>query len=90
MVLNLDRSLLIGVKVMNPEYLSECYIKAYNKAYEMTKNANIAIGAAMAVVNVIAQQSKSQEQLIANPFINLFIDAMLNDKKSNKNKKVNA
>ena len=73
---------------MNPEYLSECYIKAYNKAYEMTKNANIAIGAAMAVVNVVAQQSKTQEQLAVNPLMNLFVDAMLNSKQPNGKKKV--
>lgn len=69
---------------MNPEYLSECYIRAYNKAMELTKNPNIAIGAAMAVTNTIAQQSKVQNQSNMNPFVNLFMDAMINGSKSQK------
>lgn len=66
---------------MNPEYLSECYIIAYNKALELTKNPNIAIGAAMAVTNVIANQSKMQNQSVGNPLTDLLMAAMMNNKK---------
>jgi len=60
---------------MNPEYLSECYIRAYNKAFELTKNPNLAVGAGMAVINTIANQSKVQNQ---NPSMNLFMAALMN------------
>lgn len=66
---------------MNPEYLSECYVIAYNKAIEMTKNPNIAIGAAMAVVNTIAQLSKVQNQPASNPFMQVLVKAMMENKK---------
>ncbi len=61
--------------MMNPEYLSECYIRAYNKAFELTKNPNLAVGAGMAVINTIANQSKVQNQ---NPSMNLFMAALMN------------
>lgn len=70
--------------MMNPEYLTEYYILAYNKAMEMTKNPNIAIGAAMAVINVIAQQSKVQNQPAANPFMQALVKAMMDNKKPQK------
>lgn len=61
---------------MNPEYLSECYIRAYNKAFELTKNPNLAVGAGMSVISTIASQSKVQQQ--QNPSMNLLMAALMN------------
>ena len=47
---------------MNVEYLTECYIKAYEKALELSNDENTATGAAMAIVNIIANQTRIHTQ----------------------------
>ena len=46
---------------MNAEYLSECYVLAYQKALEMTDDVNLATGAGIAVLNVVMSQARQHE-----------------------------
>ena len=75
---------------MKPEYLSECYVVAYEKALEMTSDVDIAVNAAVAVLNCIANQSRLQTSTTAMNVAKWFAEYNKQMTKSaTKKKKVN-
>ena len=66
---------------MNVEYLTECYIKAYEKALEMTDDTNTANTAATMVLTTIANMIRVQTETTSNSLANLLNSIALNNKK---------
>lgn len=69
---------------MSPEQMTEFYFRSYNKALEMTKNPNLAMQIAMAVL-LAKQQQKTQE----NPLEAMIMATMSNLRDANKDKTQN-
>ena len=67
---------------MKVEYMTEIYLKSYNKALEMTKNPNLAAQTAMAVLMI--EQMSSQQKAQANPLAALLMTTV-NDLKKDAN-----
>ena len=67
---------------MKVEYMTESYLKSYNKALEMTKNPNLAAQTAMAVLMI--EQMSSQQKAQANPLAALLMTTV-NDLKKDAN-----
>ena len=66
---------------MNVEYLTECYIKAYEKALEKTDDINVANNAATMVVTILANQLRLQNEATSNGLAKLLNSIAINNEK---------
>lgn len=73
---------------MDIEYLTECYIKAYEKALEFNDDFDFAHNVATTVVTILANQIRLQKENVENSFRNLLNSIAANNKKEAKKSQI--
>ena len=73
---------------MEIEYLTECYIKAYEKALELNDDLDFAHNVAAMVVTILANQLRLQKQNVEKNFANLLKSIAVNNEKEVKKSQI--